>query len=59
MDKWFRDNFEPSTGMGVEGHPEIMKLEVMYLNLNQLDQKKWNSVRYIIKDKEIWNLQLK
>lgn len=30
LDKWFRKNFMPDTGMWVRNHPDIDKLERMY-----------------------------
>ena len=33
MDKWFKENFDSSTGMWVRKHPEIKKLEIIYNSL--------------------------
>lgn len=33
LDKWFKDNFDPDTGMWVRDHPEIEKLERLFNSL--------------------------
>lgn len=30
MDKFFREKFDPSTGMWIRDHPELTKLEALY-----------------------------
>lgn len=27
MDKWFRENFQPSTGMWIRNHPNLIRLD--------------------------------
>lgn len=34
LDKWWRENFDPSTGMWVCHHPEINKINDLYKRLN-------------------------
>lgn len=33
MDKWFRENFDPSTGVWVHKHPGIKRLAEIYRNI--------------------------
>lgn len=32
MDKWFRENFNPSTGIWIHDHPGISKIKQIYDN---------------------------
>lgn len=34
MDKFFREKFDPSTGMWIRDHPELDKLKILYVRLN-------------------------
>lgn len=31
LDEWFKDNFEPATGMWIRDHPELTKIEAIYM----------------------------
>lgn len=35
LDKWFRDNFEPCTGLWIYSHPDIKLLEKIYHEVKQ------------------------
>ena len=45
MDKFFREKFDPSTGMWIRDHPELDKLKILYGRLhaqNTLREKNTN-----------------
>lgn len=36
LDKWFKENFVPCTGMWVHKHPELDKIKSLYVRLAQM-----------------------
>ena len=34
LDEWWRENFNPATGMWIHNHPELHLVEVMYVSNN-------------------------
>lgn len=45
MDKWFKEKFDPYTGMWVLSHPEKNRLETLYQNLKGCYAKKNGGMR--------------
>ena len=41
LDEWFRENFNPSTGMWVHNHPETTALESIYRMIRRSEPTKW------------------
>ena len=40
LDQWFRENFDPSTGVWIHDHPELNKIAELYKRISSRDSTK-------------------
>ena len=40
LDRWFKENFDPSTGMWVQNHPDLARLRSIVLGILSIGERK-------------------